>query len=192
MSDHRVDVFLRKSDWTAPLAALRAILTSEGLTEGFKWRQPCYAHAGRNVAIISGRKDHCVLSFFRGAFLEDPEGHLAFPGPNSRYGKLMEFRTAAEVEAAGAVIRGFIAQAREIAEAPEPPQAAPADDPHPVELTEALARDPDLAAAFDALTPGRQRGWLLQFNGAKKSETRATRVAKATPAIRAGKGPHDR
>ena len=131
-------------------------------------------------------------NFFKGALLDDPAGILDLPGPNSRAARVARFGSVAEVEARRDVLLDTIARAAEN-ERQGLQVDLPKDDlDYPDELIEALDTDPALREAFEALTPGRQRGWVLHFSGAKKSETRTGRIEKAVPAILAGKGMHDR
>ncbi len=189
MSDRRIDVFISKARiWQDELAALRAILLDTGLTEAFKWRQPVYTFDGANVAILWAFKDNCGLGFFKGALLSDPENLLLTPGENTRAARKLPFTSVAQIRENEAAIRAYVAEAIEIQKKGLKVDM-PADDlAPPDELTEALAADPDLAQAFDALTPGRRRSWILHLAQAKKPETRIARIEKAAPKIQAGKG----
>lgn len=192
-ADRRVGVFISKAKlWQDELTALRAILLDTSLTENFKWRQPVYAFEGGNVAILWAFKDNCGLGFFKGALLSDPENTLVAPGENSRAARKLPFRSVAEITATEPTIRAYVAEAIEFQKKGLKVDK-PADDlAPPAELTEALATDPELTAAFAALTPGRRRSWLLHFTQAKKPETRVSRVDKAAHKIRAGKGWNER
>lgn len=193
MPDRRVDVFMTKRKaWRAELEALRAILLETPLVETFKWRQPCYTSGGTNIAILGAYKKDCVISFFRGALLEDTEGILEPPGPNSRFARVARFTSVAEIGKRKSVLKKYVLEAIGHAEAGRSVEM-PKDEPDwPSELTEALDEDAELKTAFAALTPGRQRGWVIHFSGAKQSATRSSRIAKATPRILDGKGLHDR
>ena len=173
------------------LRALRGVLLDLELTETLKWRQPCYMVGGRNVAILGARKDGCVLSLLSGALLDDPEGQLLSAGPNTRAARLLRFTSAEEVGQRDVSLRAFLAQAIALARAGRRVQLEPRTEPVPEELGRLLAEDPELRTAFDALTPGRRRGYLLHFNAAKQASTRAARVEQAKPRILAGKGIHD-
>ncbi|NND19076.1 MAG: hypothetical protein HKN98_10910 [Silicimonas sp.] len=192
-ADRRVGVFVSKADrWQDELAALRSILLDTDLTETFKWRQPVYTWRGANVAILWAFKDNCGLGFFKGALLSDPEGVLEAPGENTRAARKFPFRSAAEVRAGEPIIRAYVAEAIEV-ERKGLKVDLPKDDlALPDELTQAFAADPDFAAAFEALTPGRRRSWVLHISQAKKPETRVARIEKAEPKIRAGKGWNER
>lgn len=192
-SDRRVDVwFDRLEAWRPELAAVRALLLSTPLTETFKWRGPCYTFEGANVALYWGFRERCALGFFKGVLLKDPEGILVPPGRNSRSSRIFAFTGVAELEAAADVLRGYVEEAIEI-ERKGLKVDLPKDDlDYPDELVDRLDGDPDFRAAFEALTPGRQRGWVLHFSGAKQSATRVSRIEKAEEKIFAGKGMNDR
>lgn len=186
------DFFARPRRWQAELSALRAVLTHAPLQETFKWRGPCYTAHGGNVATIWAFRDHCALGFFKGVLLRDPEDLLSAPGENSRSVRVLNFTGVAQIKAAVPALKDFIAQAIAL-EAEGRKVDLPKDDlPYSSELEDALAADPELAAAFEALTPGRRRGWVLHFSQPKMAETRAGRIGKAAPRIRDGKGMHDR
>ena len=182
--------FAGLSRWREAQLALRALLLEAGLEEAWKWHAPVYTHAGHNVAIIWGFKDRAGLGFFKGALLDDPQGILLAPGPNSRSSRVVNVTTAEEVAALRPVLLAYLAEAIRKADTPVP---MPKDDlDPPEELVAALDADPDLATAFAALTPGRRRGWMLTIGQAKQARTRIDRIARATPRILQGKGPNDR
>lgn len=194
MSDPRIEEFFaREGRWRAELSALRGLLLeAKGMEEVWKWRQPCYCCAGGNTAMVAGLADRCVLSFFKGVLVEDPEGLLVPPGPNSRSARYVVFRGLDEIRTKEPALRALIARAVEIDRAGRRVAFAQDDVELCAEFEEALAADPDLSAAFEALTPGRQRGYAIHVAGAKKPETRFARIAKHAPRIFAGKGMHDR
>ena len=178
--------------WVPALEALRGILLDCGLIEEHKWSAPCYTSGGKNVCMLSAFKDDCRVGFFKGVLLRDPGGWLDSPGPNSRAARQLRFTTPAQVAARETVIRDYVHQAIALE---QPGKQVPKADnlpPYPGELTERFARDPGLKAAFLRLTPGRQRGYLLHFAGAKQSATRTARINKYAPAILNGRGMHDR
>jgi uncharacterized protein YdeI (YjbR/CyaY-like superfamily) len=187
-SDARVTAFVaRQKEWAATMAAARDILLAQGLTETIKWGQPCYTEGG-NIAILGGFKTGLRLAFFKGALLEDPL--LLSPGENSRAGRYLNFLTAADVETAAPRIRQLIAQARRL-EA-EGARIDPAEAPDwPEELAHICDEDPDFAEAFRALTPGRQRYWIIHFSEAKQVKTRLTRITKSRDRVMAGRGVND-
>jgi uncharacterized protein YdeI (YjbR/CyaY-like superfamily) len=175
------------------MRAVRDILTDEGFESTLKWGKPCFASgAGGNVAILQPMKDALRLMFFQGALLDDPEGRLEWNGPNSRAAKFLAFTSVDDVESTADIIRRMAGVARDNAEAGRrvPPREGEPDLPD--EMTEALAGDEGLADAWDDLTPGRRRSWVLHVGGAKQSETRVRRFDKAREAILAGKGWNER
>lgn len=178
--------------WTKTLEALRELVAESGLTETMKWGVPCYTLAGKNVVSVSALKDACVLSFFKGALLEDADGVLEAPGPNSRHARYFKFTSAADVRAQRAVARRLLELAIEAERAGARVAPASATEPVPEELQAKLDGDPEVAAAFTALTPGRQRSHVLHVSGAKQSKTRASRAERCAEKILAGKGFNER
>ncbi|MCB9525696.1 MAG: YdeI/OmpD-associated family protein [Myxococcales bacterium] len=185
------DWFAAEERWAAPLAALRRLALDCGLSETVKWRQPCYTADGKNVVILGRMKGHCVISFFKGALLPDPQGLLATNGPNSRSAKVVRFTDAAEVQAAEPALRALIAEA--ITAAAEGKRVEPlTGTPEYIdELKAHMAAHPDFKAAFEALTPGRQRAYNMHFGQAKQAATRVARIEKFTARIMDGKGMND-
>jgi uncharacterized protein YdeI (YjbR/CyaY-like superfamily) len=180
--------------WRDELEALRPVLLLAGLDEELKWRKPCYTHRGSNVVIFQPLKELCALLFFNGALLQDPEGALRQQGENSRSALRLEFRSVADVTAAKRTLTALVQDAIYVEQAGlSAPELAPADEegPYPEELGMLLGEDPALRDAWERLTPGRRRGWLLHFNGAKQSKTRVARIERATPRILEGFGMHD-
>ena len=192
-SDPKVEAFYDKADaWREELLALYAILADTDLDVEWKWNQPVYTAHGGNIATMWGFKEACTLGFFKGVLLKDPEGLLEAPGENSRSSRVLKFRSVAEIEAKEALIRAYVAEAIANEEAGLKVDFPKDDLDYPAELVDRLDADPDFRAAFEALTPGRQRGWVLHFSGAKQSATRTSRIEKAAPKILAGKGMQDR
>lgn len=192
-SDPKVEAFFGEAPvWQAELRALRAILLGCGLEEIFKWRGPCYCCDGGNVATLWGFKDACVLGFFKGVLLADPEAILVPPGENSRSVRMVKFTDLAQITAATATLTAYIEAAIDLEKSGAKVTFAKDDLPYPEELIAALENNPDLALAFDALTPGRRRGYLLHFNQPKASATKTARIEKHAARILDGKGMHDR
>ncbi len=187
-----VDKYIERSEmWPDEMAALRPLLLGCGLTEEFKWRKPCYSHEGNNIVIVQEMKDFLALMFFKGALLEDPAGILVDQGPNSRSARRIQFTSVGDVARLANTIKTYVAAAVDVAEAGL--VVGPAPELVLVEeLQNRLDDEPALAAAFDALTPGRQREYNLYFSGAKQAKTRIARVDKYVPKIIAGKGLRDR
>src|SRR6202012_1034285 len=176
--------------WQAEFEALRPVLLRAGLDEELKWRKPCYTHDGSNVVIFQPFKELCALLFFKGALLEDPNGALKEQGDNTRSALRLEFRSVADVTSATRTLEALVQDAIRIEEAglSVPKRAATDDGPYPEELEVLLDADAALRGAWERLTPGRRRGWLLYFNGAKQSKTRLARIERATPRILEGFG----
>ncbi|WP_033068870.1 YdeI/OmpD-associated family protein [Thalassospira australica] len=183
--------FANSENWRNEQLHLRQILQECGLDEGFKWGKPCYSHQSKNVAIIQGMKNFLALMFFKGALLKNPDGILVPPGPNSNAGRQIRFHSVDDVIALEASIKAFVCDAIEIEKAGL--KVEKSDEIElPDELIARLEQDYELKAAFDALTPGRQRGYSLFIAGAKQTATRMARIDKHRPRILQGKGMHDR
>jgi len=179
--------------WAKGLADLRAICLGLGLTETVKWGHPCYMYADRNIAIFGAFRDNFRLSFMNGALLEDEGKHLEKLGPNTSTPTILCFRSNTEVSARADLIRAYLTELMGYADAGiRPAPKHHADLVLPDELVTAFDMDADYAAGFDALTPGRRRGWNLHFTSAKQSTTRDNRIAKARDKIMAGKGWNER
>lgn len=188
-SNPAVDGLLaRAKSWKAEMAALRQILLKAGLTEELKWRLPCYSAAGKNIAIIQPFKACLGLMFFKGELLQDPRGLLAPNGPNSRSSRRLEMRSVDEVKKRAPAIAAFVKAAIKIEQTGQKVEKKTRPTQTPPELKTAFAKNPRLKKAFAALTPGRQRAYLLHFAGAKQMATREARIKKLTPRILAGKG----
>lgn len=178
--------------WAAGLAPLRALCLSAGLEETVKWGHPCYRHAGRNIAIIGALRGDFRLSFFEAGLMTDPEGILERQGPNTAHPDMIRLTTPEDVAARGPVITAYLHEAMGYAaQGMRAPKAASAPD-LPEELVDALAADPDMSAAFDALTPGRRKSYVIALSSAKQADTRRRRIAKLRDKIMAGKGATER
>lgn len=177
----------RAKAWRAEIQKLRAILLECGLEEELKWGKPCFSFEGKNVAIIQPFKEHCALMFFKGALLEDTHGLLRSQGQNTQAAMRLEFRAEADIKKTA--VKSYVKQAIQVEKAGLSVDfEAKRELELPEELTQALQADRKLARAFDALTPGRRRGYVLHFTGAKQSKTRAARIQNCVPKILAGKG----
>ena len=188
----RVDTFVsRAKRWRGEIKKLRSILLDCGLSEDLKWGKPCYLFEAKNVAIIQPFKEHCALMFFKGSLLEDTHGLLRSQGENTQSALRLELRSEAEIEEA--VVRSYVEQAIAVEKAGlEVDFKAKRELELPEELVRMQTENRELAKAFAALTPGRQRAYVLYFTGAKQSKTRSARIEKHIPRILAGKGIHDR
>ncbi|MCE6959846.1 YdeI/OmpD-associated family protein [Cereibacter sphaeroides] len=178
--------------WKDELACLRSILLQSALTEDFKWRSPVYTFNGGNVAIIWGFRDRATLGFFKGVLLADPCGMLEPPGEHSRSSRVIGFTDVGQIESARPALLALIAEAIELERSGLKVEFPKDDLDYPLELSDRLDGDPGFRAAFEALTPGRRRGWVLHVLQAKQSATRASRIDRAMPRILAGKGLQDR
>lgn len=192
-TDPKVEAFFaRASEWQEELLALRAILLDCPVSEEFKWRSPCYTFQGGNVATLWGLKEYCALSFFKGVLLKDEKEILVAPGENSRSMRLVKFTSVSDIAEMDAILKDYIHEAVEVEKSGLKVDFRKDDLVFPEELTAKLEEAPDLKAAFEALTPGRQRGYVLHFSQPKQSKTRISRIEKCVPRILEGKGLHDR
>lgn len=179
-------------NWTAELSYLREIVLDCGLTEELKWGVPCYTDNGKNLMIVSAFSEYASLSFFKGVLLKDDAGHLVSQGENSQSARLLKFTSVEQIAAIEPEIRDLIRQAVEVERAGLKVQFKSIDQHDvPAELTQKFAEDPAFEAAFNALTPGRRRGYLIHFSQPKQSETRISRIEKCSPQIFNGIGMHD-
>jgi len=192
MVDPKVDAYIaRSTKWPEEMTELRSILLGCGLDEAIKWGKPCFGQNDKNIAIMQEMNGFLSLMFFKGALMEDPAGLLRSQGENSRSALRLELTSVEQVREQADIIRDYVADAVAIEEAGL--SVGPAPELELVEeLTERLASDPELAAAFEALTPGRQREYNLHFSDAKQAKTRQSRIEKYVPQILAGKGMRDR
>lgn len=178
--------------WRNELEKLRAICLDCGLNEEAKWGQPCYTLNESNVVILGELKDHCVLSFFKGALLYDAEHVLQKPGEHTQSGRWIKFGSVEEIAKMEPVLKAYIYEAIEVEKAGlKVTLKTTTDYPIPEELQQKLDAFPALNAAFNALTPGRQRGYILHFSQPKQSKTREARIEKCIPLILSGKGWND-
>ena len=189
-----VAALLAQEDWHEERKALRDIMRGSGLVEEtVKWHQLCYMAHGGNLAMIYALKDSCGVSFFKGSLLDDPSDRLSDNGPNSVAVMRMDFTSLAQIHRDEAMLLGFVEQAAMIEQQGLSVERDESQMPDwPAELVSAFEKDDALREAFEGLTKGRQRGYLIHFTGAKSTEARARRIAKYGDDIRAGKGMHDR
>ena len=189
----RAEAFFAKAKyWQGELAALRTILLDCPVIEDFKWRSPCYTFQDGNVATVWGFKENCVLGFFKGVLLKDAKGILVAPGENSRSVRMIKFTSIAEIARMEATLKDYIHEAVEVEKAGLKVDFPKDDLAFPAELIRKLDENPELKTAFEALTPGRQRGYILYFSQPKQSPTRTSRIEKSEPRILGGKGLNDR
>lgn len=178
--------------WIEGLNALRRICLDMGLVEAAKWGQPCYLHAGRNIALIGAFRGDFRLSFMNADLLRDMDDVLDRHGPNSRTPSMIRFHSEERVREIEPVIRACLRQLMVHAEAGTKPAKVPREFDMPDELRDALDADPELAEAFRSLTPGRRNSYLVNLLGARQSATRTARIEKFRGRILAGKGALER
>ena len=170
--------------WSAEFAALRQLCLASGLHEELKWGQACYDLNGGNVVLIHGFKDYCALLFMKGVLLKDPKGILVQQTRNVQAARQIRFAALADIVKHKAAVKAYISEAIGVEKSGSKVQMkSAAKFAAPEEFLKRLDDDPKLAEAFHALTPGRQKGYLLHFAGAKQSATRAARVHKHAPRI---------
>ena len=179
--------------WHAELVELRRILLESGLTEELKWSQPCYTVEGKNILLMTAWKDVCALDFFKGVLLKDPHNILIQQTKNIQASRQLRYTDVDTILEQEALIKAYVQEAIEIEKAGlQVKYKDTSDFDMPDELQDKFDDDPAFKRAFEALTPGRQRGYLLHFSGAKQSKTRVSRIEKCVPKIFEGKGFHDR
>lgn len=191
--DPKVEDLLNQKNWQDERRKLRDILLDCDLEERVKWGKLCYAWDDSNVAIIYGMKNSCAIGFFKGPLLEDEDGVLVQPGKHSQAMRRLHFESLDEIEDSEDMIRRFIGRAIQAEKDGLEVEFSEKDNlDYPDELLDALDDDSELAEAFEELTPGRQRSWVLHFSDAKQSETRVRRIDKARSKIITGKGWNER
>jgi len=189
----KVDVWISKAKkWKKEMKKLRAVVLDCGLTEELKWYQPCYTFQGRNIVLIHGFKEYCALLFFKGALLKDPNRILITQTENTQAARQIRFTNVREIVEMGPILKTYIREAIEVERAGLKVSLKKTSEfIIPEEFQNALDEIPALKTAFDALTPGRQRGYILYFSAAKQSKTRESRIEKCKRQILKGKGLND-
>lgn len=189
----KVDQFLNKAEkWRGEFAKLREIVLDCDLTEELKWGVPCYTYEGKNVVLIHGFKNYCALLFVKGALLHDPEGILVQQTENVQTGRQIRFTSIQQITEKEAALGAYVRQAIDVEKAGlEVEFKKNTEYTIPEELQTQFDENPALKTAFEALTPGRQRAYLLYFTQPKQSKTRESRVEKYMPQILSGKGLND-
>jgi uncharacterized protein YdeI (YjbR/CyaY-like superfamily) len=177
--------------WTEELKKLRTIVLNCGLTEELKWGVPCYTLQNKNVVLVTAFKEFCALSFFKGSLLSDANRILEKPGENSQATRLIKFTSVQEIVELETVLKAYVLEAIEVEKAGLKVDFKKNPEPIPEELQQKLDEDPFFKTAFEALTPGRQRGYILHFSQPKQSKTRVARIEKCIPKILNGEGLHD-
>ena len=189
----KVDGYLRKTrKWREEIKKLRTVILGCGLTEELKWRIPCYSFQGKNIVAINGLKESCALAFFKGALLKDAHDILTKPGPNTQAGRWIKFTNVREIADREAILKAYIHEAVKVEQAGlKVKLKKTAELTIPEELQNELNKIPALNTAFHALTPGRQRAYVIYFSAGKQSKTRESRVEKCMKQILDGKGLND-
>lgn len=189
----KVDWFFNNgTQWREAYQELRKIALSCGLTEELKWGHPCYTLEGSNVVLIHGFKDYCAYLFHKGALLKDSKKILIQQTENVQSARQIRFKHVDQIAAMEPVLKSYIRQAIKIEKSGEKVKLkAVSEFAMPAEFKAKLDKSKALKKAFEALTPGRQRGYLLYFNSAKQAKTREARVEKYSTNILAGKGLED-
>jgi uncharacterized protein YdeI (YjbR/CyaY-like superfamily) len=177
--------------WQRELTMLRTIILDCGLVEECKWGVPCYTFNRNNVLVLSALKECATIGFFKGALLQDADGVLTKPGENSQVVRMFRFTQVQEIVKMERIIKSYIYEAIELEKAGLKVTFKKNPEPVPDELQNKFDEDPSLETAFFALTPGRQRGYILYFSAPKQAKTRESRIEKCTPMIFSGKGLHD-
>ena len=190
----KVDEFIQKSKkWQEEFKELRSILLDCQLSEALKWEKPCYTIDNSNIAIIQGFKDYCALLFVKGALLKDADGILIQQTENVQAARQVRFTNLPEIIELKPILSAYIHEAVEVEKAGLKVDYKPTSEYKlPEEFQKKLDEIPALKAAFEALTPGRQRAYLLYFSQPKQSKTRVSRVNKSIPQILDGRGLNDR
>jgi uncharacterized protein YdeI (YjbR/CyaY-like superfamily) len=190
----KVDGYLRKAKkWQEEMEKLRMIILDCGLTEELKWGHPCYTFQKSNIVLIHGFKEYCALLLFKGALLKDANGILIQQTENVQAGRQIRFTNVREIVEMEAILKAYIHEAIEVEKAGLKVNFKKTTEfIIPEEFQKKLDEIPALKTAFDALTRGRQRGYILYFSAPKQSKTRESRVEKCMQQILNGKGLNDR
>ena len=197
MTEHtlnpKVDAYVeRLKNWVDEVCELRAICLDSGLGEDLKWGVPCYTLEGRNVVLIHSFKEYCALLFFKGALLKDAKGILIQQTDNVQAARQVRFKNVEEIRKLKTVLKAYIAEATKVERSGLKVELKKTEEfSVPEEFQAKLDEMLELKTAFEALTPGRRRAYLLHFSSAKQSKTRTARVLKAIPDILSGKGLDD-
>ncbi|WP_219836880.1 YdeI family protein [Paenibacillus sp. R14(2021)] len=192
-TNHKVDVFISMADkWQEEYEKLRAIVLDCGLTEEFKWMHPCYTLNNKNIVLIHGFKEYCALLFHKGALLLDAHGILVQQTENVQAARQIRFRHVQEIVEMEAILKAYIQEAIAVEKTGlEVNFKKTTEFAIPEEFQTKCDEIPGLQSAFEALTPGRQRAYMLYFSAAKQSKTRVARIEKYTQHILEGKGLDD-
>lgn len=190
----KVDFFFDKpSQWQQEYQQLRKLILGCGLTEELKWGVPCYTHNGKNVVLIHGFKEYCAVLFHKGALLKDTEGILIQQTENVQVARQIRFTAEAQITELEPILKAYLYEAIEVEKAGLQVKLKKTSEfDVPEELQTKLDTDTEFRTAFEALTPGRQRGYMLYFSQPKQAKTRISRIEKSFPKILDGKGYNER
>jgi len=190
----KVDAFLKNAErWRKEFKKLRKIVLDCNLTEELKWGNPCYTFQNKNIVLIHGFKEYCALLLFKGALLKDKKGILVQQTNNVQAARQIRFTNVGEITAMEAILKAYIKEAIEAEKAGlKLKYKKTSEFTMPDEFKNRLDEDPVLKTAFESLTPGRQRGYLLHFSAPKQSKTRSSRIENCIPLILDGIGLNDR
>jgi len=184
--------FSRAKKWQEEFEKLRNVILDCGLTEELKWGCPCYTFEKSNIVLMHGFKEYCALLFFKGALLNDAKGILIQQTKNVQAARQIRFTSVREIVKLKPILKAYIYEAIEVEKAGlKVPLKKTKEFNIPEEFQNRLNKNPALKKAFNALTPGRQRAYLLYFSAPKQSKTREARVEKCVPQILRGKGLND-
>ncbi|WP_042161131.1 YdeI/OmpD-associated family protein [Paenibacillus gorillae] len=194
IKNSKIDPYFKKlKSWKEEFELLREIVLDCEVTEDFKWMHPCYTYDNKNVVLIHEFKEYCALLFHKGALLKDPHGILVQQTENVQAARQIRFTSLQAIDEMQLIIKDYIDEAIEIEKAGLKVEMKKSTEyTVPEELDNKFVEIPDLKTAFEALTPGRQRGYLLFFSSAKQSKTRESRIEKYIPHILDGKGIDDK
>lgn len=189
----KVDFFFNKAkQWQKEFEKLRAIALETELIEDLKWGCPCYTYEGKNIFLIHGFKEYCALLFFKGALMKDPENILIQQTENVQAARQIRFTNLQQIVDLEKVIKSYMFEAVEVEESGAKVEMKKTKEFEiPEEFQKKLDENSELKKAFEALTQGRQRAYLLYFSSAKQSKTRESRIEKCIPEIFNGKGLND-
>lgn len=189
----KVDFYFEKAQkWEKELEKMRAIPLDCGLEEELKWGSPCYTFQGRNIVLIHTFKEYCAFLFFKGALLSDTHGILIQQTENVQAARQVRFTNAAQITKLAKILKAYIYEAIEVEKTGLKVKLKKTREfPMPEEFQKRLNKTPALRKAFESLTAGRQRGYLLYFSSAKQSSTREARIEKYSKQIMKGKGLND-
>ncbi len=189
----KVDFFFSKAKkWREEFEKLRMVILDCGLTEELRWGKPCYTFQGSNIVLIHGFKEYCALLFFKGVLLKDAKGILIQQTENVQAARQVRFTNVQEILKMQPVLKAYIKEAIEVEKAGlKVVLKKTAEFVIPEEFQNRLKKTPALKTAFEALTPGRQRGYILYFSAPKQSKTREARIKKCMKQILKGKGLDD-